>query len=126
MPSEDQGEQFLLKTKIYLINPDGIEFMGIGVLWLLQHIETFGSIRKAAAHMHLSYAKAHRMIREAEQYSGLKLVERRRGGDLREGTFLSPTGKRFMSAYQLFQEEVKENAERSFREFRRKLGGLYS
>ncbi len=125
MPSGSGAGDFSLKTKIYLTDADGAQFMGIGVLWLMQHIDACGSIRKAAAEMHLSYAKAHRMIREVEANTGLKLVERRRGGEQREGTSLTSTGRKFIDVYQRFQDEVKENAEESFRWFRKELGDLF-
>ncbi|MGC9313945.1 MAG: winged helix-turn-helix domain-containing protein [Sediminispirochaetaceae bacterium] len=125
MPSGSGAGDFSLKTKIYLTDADGAQFMGIGVLWLMQHIDACGSIRKAAAEMHLSYAKAHRMIRDVEGATGLQLVERRKGGTQREGTSLTPTGRKFIEIYQRFQNEVKENAEDSFRWFRRELGDLY-
>src|SRR6056297_1177134 len=94
---------FGLKTKLYLTGPEGNQFMGIGVLWLLQHIDSFGSIRKAAAHMHLSYVKAHRMLTELEEYLQLKVVERKKGGERREGASLTEDGRRFIEAYDRFQ-----------------------
>ena len=122
MSAKEEKKDFLLKTKIYLTDSEGTEFMGIGVLWLLQHIDALGSIRKAAARMHLSYAKAHRMIDDVEKHTGMKLVDRRRGGESREGTCLTPTGKNFITVYDRFQKEIKENAEDSFRRFRNELG----
>lgn len=122
MPTEEEKKEYQLKVKIYLTDPEGTEFMGIGVLWLLQHIDALGSIRKAAARMQLSYVKAHRMIDDVEKHTGMKLVERRRGGESREGTRLTTTGKNFVAAYDRFQKEIKEQAEDSFRRHRDEFG----
>jgi len=124
-PAEEMEKDFSLKTKIYLIDHAGTEFFGIGVLWLLQHIDSLGSIRSAAARMNLSYAKAHRMVKDAEQHSGLKLVERKRGGESREGTSLTPAGRTFISAYQQFQSEVKKQSEEAFVQFKHSIEDLY-
>lgn len=99
--------------------------MGIGVLWLLQHIESFGSIRQAAAHMKLSYAKAHRMVRDLEKHLDLSLVTSERGGDSRRGAGLTPEGRVFIALYDRFQEKVKEEAEKTFRKFREEIRELY-
>ena len=114
----DRSSDFELKMKLYLADPQGNQFMGIGVLWLLQHIDSFGSIRKAAAHMNLSYVKAHRMLTDLEQNLQLKMVERKKGGERREGASLTPAGRRFMEIYDRFQAAVKRQAEPLFAEFK--------
>lgn len=119
--SAENSFDFVLKTKLYLADREGKQFMGIGVLWLLQHIDSFGSIRKAAAQMHLSYAKAHRMLTDLEHHLQLKVVERRKGGDRREGASLTAEGRRFMEAYNRFQAKVKQQSVPLFEEFKREL-----
>jgi molybdate transport system regulatory protein len=116
---------FKLKTKLYLVGPEGNSFMGIGVLWLLQHIDDLGSIRQAAAHMNLSYAKAHRMVRDLEKQLNLSLVTSERGGDSRRGAGLTAGGRAFIQLYDSFQREVKNQAEGAFENFRKKIRKLY-
>lgn len=125
MQSGKIPDDYQLKTKLYITEPNGFEFMGIGVLWLLQHVESLGSIRKASAHMNLSYAKAHRMIKEAESHLGLKLIEAKRGGESREGASLTPTGRSFIKLYNEFQKDIKKKADDSFENFKEKLKTLY-
>ncbi|MFW5714871.1 MAG: winged helix-turn-helix domain-containing protein [bacterium] len=117
----DCSSDFELKVKLYLADPQGNQFMGIGVLWLLQHIDSFGSIRKAAAHMNLSYVKAHRMLTDLEQHLQLKIVERKKGGERREGASLTPAGRRFMEVYDRFQAAVKRLADPLFAEFKSEI-----
>ncbi len=125
MSSEKKPDKYILKTKVYLSEPGGDAFMGIGVLWLLQHIDSLGSIRQAAAHMNLSYAKAHRMVRDLERHLKLNLVTSQRGGDSRRGAGLTPAGRAFIDMYDHFQEEIKQSAEKTFDEFKTQLHSLY-
>lgn len=122
--SVEINSDFELKMKLYLADPEGNQFMGIGVLWLLQHIDSFGSIRKAAAHMNLSYVKAHRMLTELEQHLQLKVVERKKGGERRHGASLTAQGRHFMEAYDRFQTAVKQQAVPLFEEFKHELGPI--
>src|SRR6056297_3980727 len=108
IPEEQLRLDFVLKTKLYLAESGVVSFMGIGVLWLLQYIDSFGSIRKAAAHMDLSYVKAHRMLTELERHLNFKVVDRKKGGDRREGASLTPEGKFFVETYDRFQGKAKQ------------------
>ncbi|MFO7730929.1 MAG: LysR family transcriptional regulator [Spirochaetia bacterium] len=121
IPEEQLRFDFALKTKLYLTEADGDSFMGIGVLWLLQYIDSFGSIRKAAAHMNLSYVKAHRMLTELEKHMNFKVVDRKKGGDKREGATLTQQGRTFVAAYDRFQAKVKQQAEPLFEEFKQEI-----
>jgi molybdate transport system regulatory protein len=104
------------RTKVYLTDGAGRPFLGIGVIWLLRNIREHGSIRAAAGSMQLSYAKAHRMIDDAERGLGFELVVRKRGGDSREGARLTPGGIRFTEVYEQFQNRIKLEADRAFEE----------
>ncbi|MGM0431885.1 MAG: winged helix-turn-helix domain-containing protein [Spirochaetota bacterium] len=106
-----------LKLKIYLVNGQGEKFMGIGVLWLLEEIAREGSIRKAAANLGLSYSKAHSMLKTLEDEIGHCVLERRKGGDSRDGAVITPFGKQLTKLYSEFQREVKEQADTSFEAF---------
>ena len=88
-----------VKTKLYLVNSDGDKFMGIGVLWLLKKIGSFGSLRAAAASLGISYSKAYAMVKNLEQQLGLAVVDRKRGGAEHEGSSLTDFGERFLILY---------------------------
>ena len=53
---------------------------GPGVAQLLKGIEEMGSMQKAAEKMGLSYSKAWKMMKTAEQELGFALTERSSGG----------------------------------------------
>lgn len=114
-----------LKVKIYL-ESDNEKFMGIGVLWLLQKVKEFGSLRSAAAEMGISYSKAFRMIENLEASLGKEVLERRKGGVQRSGASLTAFGEQFIDLYDGFQSRCKELLEEPFREFSENLGKLTS
>jgi molybdate transport system regulatory protein len=110
-----------LKLKIYLVNDDGDKFMGIGVLWLLQEISREGSIRSAATNLGISYSKAFSMLKSLESEVGQSVLERKKGGDSREGAVITPFGLRLTALYEDFQRDLKDHAESRFSEFKRAL-----
>lgn len=106
-----------LSTKIYLLNDNGEKFMGIGVLWLLEAIEECSSLRQAAAKMGLSYSKAYTMLSNLEKELGKPIVDRHKGGHVREGVQLTPFAKEFISLYRSFQDEVKSSSQILYEKF---------
>lgn len=110
-----------LKLKVYIVDDQGRKFMGIGVLWLLEHINSCGSLRQAAEAMGISYTKAHGMLNALEEGLGRQTVYRKKGGESREGTRLTPFGLSLMELYAGFQDQLKGDADRLFQEFIIKL-----
>lgn len=110
-----------LKLKVYLVDEDSDKFMGIGVLWLLQSIEREHSIRSAASALGISYSKAFGMLRNLESALGVSVLERRKGGDARDGAHLTPFGKQFIALYDQFQHEVKQLASERYKQFSQEL-----
>ncbi len=103
-----------VKLKIYFTDNDDNQFMGIGVYWLLIGIKKHGSIRKSAEDMHLSYVKALSMLNNLEKTFKRKILNRKRGGDSREGTTLTETGEKLIRLYNKYQEKVKYYADSEF------------
>jgi molybdate transport system regulatory protein len=112
-----------VKIKIYFTDNDK-QFMGIGVYWLLLGIQKYDSIRKSAEDMNLSYAKALGMLNNLEKSLNKKILNRKRGGDSREGTKLTQEGEKLVLLYQEYQEKIKNFADIEFEKFRRKYDSL--
>lgn len=93
------------------INSSNGRFMGSGPYELLTRVDRTGSIRKAAAEMELSYAKAHKMIARLEKELGIKVLNCRIGGNDRGGAELTDFGRRFLNAYEELQKDCKAQAE---------------
>ena len=112
-----------LKVKLYLENEED-KFMGIGVLWLLQGVERFNSLRAAANDMGISYSKAHKMIVNLETALGQSVLERQQGGSERVGARLTDFGKNFIIIYDEFQKKCKSLLDKPFEEFNCNLQAL--
>ena len=106
-----------IKVKLSIVNEKDDPFMGIGIVWLLQRIKSFGSINKAAEDMHMSYVKAHRILNKCEEELGEKLLIKSIGGNKRGGARLTDFAEYFIEKYCVLQESVKEFAEREFGRF---------
>lgn len=110
-----------IDTRITLVNDDGEDFMGIGLIWLLRRIDEFQSIRRAAEDMGLSYVKALRILNTLELNLGERLLERSRGGNERGGAWLTPYARVFLEEYDGLQRDVKRYAESEFGAFVRRI-----
>lgn len=101
------------------------KFFGPGVATLMHLIDEYGSIQSAAKHMEMSYSKAWKIIRRAEEELGFALVASKNGGAGGGRSELSEEGRAFLRDYDALTAEVKaftaEAAERYFKAFRRKL-----
>jgi N-terminal domain of molybdenum-binding protein len=73
------------------LESQGEMYFGIGRAQLLFNIQSYGSIKKAAQNMGMSYRAAWGKIQQSEQALGLKLVEQR--GARREGVRLTREGE---------------------------------
>ncbi len=113
-----------IKVKLSIVNEKGDSFMGIGIVWLLQGIRTFGSIKKAAEDMSMSYVKAHGILNTCEKELGKQLLIKSIGGNKRGGARLTDFAEYVIGKYTVFQESVKEFAEREFKKFHADIADL--
>lgn len=88
--------------------------MGIGLVWLLRRVESFGSVREAAEDMRMSYVKALRILNRLERALGRKMVMRKRGGAERGGAVLTPFAREFIGKFERYHEKVTRRAEADF------------
>ncbi|HHU88537.1 MAG: winged helix-turn-helix domain-containing protein [Sphaerochaetaceae bacterium] len=110
-----------IMAKLYLVTSEGQKFMGIGVLWLLEQLRVENSLRSAALKLGISYSKAFAMVKNLEEYLGVAVIERKRGGAKREGACLTPFGEQFLTLYNQFQREAKEQLNAPFSQFSKEL-----
>lgn len=80
---------------------------GPGLLCLMQWIEQYGSMQKAASEMGLAYSKAWKMIKTAEKELGFALTERTSGGKNGGGSQITPKGYELMQKYMAFSKEAQ-------------------
>ena len=88
---------------------------GPGVAALLHGVEARRSLRGAAQAMEMAYSKAWRIVREAEDQLGFKLLSSSAGGRNGGGAVLTPEGARCLAAYDAYCAALRQQAEAAFR-----------
>lgn len=101
-------------SKIYLTTDEGEHFFGLGPMLLLEAVSTTGSLNAAARETGISYSKALRMINNAEQALGYKLISRETGGPGGGGSTLTPEAVIQMDLFREFRRRAKLEVERIY------------
>ncbi len=81
-------------------------FFGPGIASLLECIENVDNVRRASESMGISYSKAWKILRTAEDELGILLVERRQGGKDGGHAGLTKRGKALLTAYRAYDADV--------------------
>lgn len=103
-----------IRSKIWL-EADGEPVFGSGRRALLDGIQKFGSINRAAREINISYRKALSYVNAMEDRLGIPLVERKAGGKSGGGAVLTKKAKDFLKKYELLEEGINEIVDRKFR-----------
>jgi molybdate transport repressor ModE-like protein len=108
-----------LKPRIKLwLNGEGVEgAFGDGKCRLLRCIDSTGSLRAASERLGISYRKAWGDLKKAQNALGIVLIEQQRGGRQGGRTTLTEQGKRWLSAYGRFRQDVEAVVQTSFEKF---------
>lgn len=83
---------------------------GPGIAALLHRVETERSLRSAAASMEMSYSKAWRIVKNAEDCLGFKLLQSTVGGRHGGGALLTPEAARLLAAYDSYLDRLRRVA----------------
>lgn len=86
-------------------------------MWMLKYISTEGSLTAAANKMKISYRKAWGDLNEAEEFLGVQLVEKSRGGSKGGSTSLTKEGQILVDAYFKLHDEINNAIKKITREF---------
>ncbi|MEK6692606.1 MAG: winged helix-turn-helix domain-containing protein [Nitrospirota bacterium] len=103
-----------IKSKLW-IEVNGEPVFGRGRRFLLQAIDTYGSINRAAKEINISYRKAWSYIKAMEERLGIKLVERQAGGKNGGGATLTGEAREFLKKYEMMEEGIREMVDKRFR-----------
>ncbi len=103
-------------TKLFLTDHNRRVF-GEGPCRLMHGIEQHGSLRAAAAEMNLSYNKAFKLMKIAEEALGFPLTEKTIGGKGGGGSRLTPEAKRFLEKYERYRDACYEANDKLYEEF---------
>lgn len=99
-----------IATKIIIYDQKDEKCFGEGPFRLLCGVKETGSLRLAAQNMGMSYTKALRLVKNAEEGLGFSLLVRTAGGKSGGGSSLTPEGQDFLERYQAYRAAcIKEN-----------------
>ena len=89
---------------------------GPGVAELLCRVAELHSLRAAAAGMEMAYSKAWKVVKNAEDCLGCKLLNSSAGGRHGGGATLTPEAERLLDAYGAYCQDVNAYARERFEE----------
>ena len=110
-----------IRVKIGIVDENEEQFIGSGLIELLDEIKEHKSINMAAKAMGLSYKKAHRMVNRLEADLKEQLLIRKRGGTERGGTDITPLGEVYVAEFKRLEVCVKKRAKEEFRAFKKRV-----
>ena len=94
-------------------------FFGPGVCELLEGIRDSGSIQAAAARMEMSYTKAWKILKRAEEEIGTSLITRMSGGKNGGSSTLTADGERAVRDFREMESKLNEYAATIMKEYGR-------
>jgi molybdate transport repressor ModE-like protein len=95
----------------------GKPMFGPGPVRLLALVIETGSLHQAAKQMGMAYSKAWRIVKDAEDHFGFKLLERRIGGPDGGGSVLTAEAQRLVAGFGALQAEADANLRRLFEKY---------
>ncbi len=110
-----------ITTKTFITDDPGIPFMGPGPVRLLERIDEYKSINKAAKSMSLSYVKALNILNRLEKCLGEKMLIKRRGGNERGGASLTPFAEKYISSFKGLEKKIDSFARAEFEGFQQEV-----
>lgn len=103
----------VVRLRLWLETGDGM-FFGTGRGMLLESVDRFGSLKKAAEHLGMSYRAAWGKVRKTEKVLGVKLIEQADGR--KGGHVLTPAGRLLMDKFREWYDSVEASAVKKARE----------
>ena len=103
-----------IRSKIW-IEVGGEPVFGRGRRFLLEAIESHGSINRAAEEVGISFRKAWGHIKVMEERLGVKLIERQTGGKNGGGALLTDDAKMFLNKFSLLEAGIREAVDEKFK-----------
>ena len=109
------------KFKLWLSTRDIEGVFGDGKWRLLKAIESTGSLTEASESLKISYRKAWGDLKKAQEALNESLVEKHRGGIRRGQSTLTEEGKKWVSAYTKFHNDIEKAIEKAYQKHIKEL-----
>lgn len=108
-----KGKKCNVRSKVWL-EINGKPFIGEGRAAVLEAIDRYGSILRAAQETKISYRRIRGAIREMENVLGQPLVFTRRGGENGGGAVLTEIAYELLNRFGMLQKGMKEIVDKRF------------
>lgn len=95
---------------------DGKPVLGKGRCLLLEAIDRYGSINRAAKELNISYRKAWSYIKAMEERLNIRLVEKQAGGRYGGGTTITDKAREFLKKYQMMEKDLRRIIDERFKQ----------
>jgi molybdate transport system regulatory protein len=105
------GEGYGLRSKVWVVKNER-QVIGPGLARVLGRVERAGSLRRAAQDVQISYSKAWKQVKEAEENFGAPLVRTRVGGPKGGRTELTADGKYLLETYNTLDKDIRRYADK--------------
>ncbi len=104
-----------IRVKFWIENK-GEVVLGGGKTALLQSVDRFGSIQRAADQFGMSYRHAWGAIKKIERRAGFKIVDTKLGGKEGGGARLTQKGKAFVDRVDALLSDLNRMVEKRFKQ----------
>ena len=104
-------------AKVKLTLCTGERFFGPGICELLEKIRETGSIQAAAARMEMSYSKAWKILKRAEEEMGVNLIARVTGGKNGGSSTLTAAGEKAVQDFREMEARLTDYAGKLMKEY---------
>ena len=113
---KEQEKQLPVRACVKLTLCTEDKFFGPGVCELMEGIRETGSIQAAAAKMDMSYSKAWKILKRAEEEMGTALINRVSGGKNGGSSILTEAGAQAVGAFRDMEKRLSAVAEELLKE----------
>ena len=103
-----------VRTKVWIDDDHDNVIFGSGRLRMLEAIDRFGSMNRAAKELNMSYRALWGRIKSTEERLGAKVVITKPGGGKGHGSVVAPAGKKFLENYKLLEDRIIKLADQEF------------
>ena len=104
-------------TRILFLDEKDQKFFGEGPCRLLRGVQETGSLRASAMAMGMSYTKALKLLKNAENALGYPLTMRSAGGKDGGGSSLTDKGEEWLKRYEAYRDACVQANRELYREF---------
>jgi len=103
-----------VRTKVWIDDDHDNVIFGSGRLRMLEAIDRFGSMNRAAKELNMSYRALWGRIKSTEERLGAKVLITKPGRGKGHGSVMTPAGKKLLENYKLLKDRIIKLADQEF------------